>query len=76
MAWTPATRPDYERATGRYTSDVTNEEWALIAPLLPPPKKAKSTPDGGLARDAKCDLLLAGYPGNFTDARFFPTVVT
>jgi transposase len=39
MAWTPATRLDYERATGRYASDVTHREWALIAPLLPPPKR-------------------------------------
>lgn len=35
MAWTAATRGDYVRASGSYASDVTDREWALIAPLLP-----------------------------------------
>ena len=35
MAWTAATRGDYVRASGTYASDVTDGEWALIAPLLP-----------------------------------------
>ena len=35
MAWTAATRGDYVRPSGRYASDVTDREWALIAPLLP-----------------------------------------
>ena len=39
MAWTPTTRLDYVRATGRYASDVTDREWTLIAPLLPGPRK-------------------------------------
>ena len=36
MAWTAATRGDYVRASGTYASDVTDREWALIAPALPP----------------------------------------
>ncbi len=36
MAWTAATRGDYVRPSGSYASDVTDREWALIAPLLPP----------------------------------------
>ena len=35
MAWTAATRGDYVRPCGSYSSDVTDREWALIAPLLP-----------------------------------------
>ena len=35
MAWTAATRGDYVRASGAYASDLTDREWALIAPHLP-----------------------------------------
>lgn len=35
MAWTELTRKRYERNTERYLSDVTDEEWAVVAPLLP-----------------------------------------
>ena len=35
MAWTATTRGDYVRPNGSYASDVTDREWALIAPLLP-----------------------------------------
>ena len=35
MAWMAATRGDYVRPSGSYASDMTDREWALIAPLLP-----------------------------------------
>ncbi len=35
MPWTEITRKHYERGTGRYSSDTTDEEWAIISPLLP-----------------------------------------
>lgn len=35
MAWTEITRRDYGRRHLRYASDCTDEEWALIAPLMP-----------------------------------------
>ena len=38
MAWTKITRVEYERHDGRYASDLTDREWVLIAPFLPPPK--------------------------------------
>lgn len=38
MVWTETTRPDYARRGGRYASDMTDEEWALIAPFMPPEK--------------------------------------
>ena len=38
MAWSEITRKDYERRGGRYASDMTDREWALIERLLPPRK--------------------------------------
>jgi transposase len=35
MAWTEITRRDYRRAAGRYASDLTDGEWALLTPLMP-----------------------------------------
>ena len=37
MPWTEITRRDHRREGLRYASDLTEEEWAVIAPLLPPP---------------------------------------
>ena len=34
--WTKENRPRYNRDSLRYPSDLTDEEWALIAPLIPP----------------------------------------
>ena len=36
--WTAETRPRYERKGLRYQSDLTDEEWALVAPRIPPAK--------------------------------------
>lgn len=37
--WTLENRPRYDRSNLRYPSDMTDEEWALIGPLIPPAKK-------------------------------------
>ncbi|GAB6052506.1 IS5-like element ISRhru6 family transposase [Magnetospira thiophila] len=37
--WTEITRPQYDRSGLRYASDLTDEEWCVIMPLLPPAKK-------------------------------------
>ena len=39
--WTAENRGNYERGAARYPSDVTDAEWALIEPHLPPERKAK-----------------------------------
>lgn len=39
MAWTETTRPDYARAYCRYASDLTDRQWGLIAPFMPPPRR-------------------------------------
>ena len=37
--WTDSNRPRYNRDHLRYPSDVTDEEWDEIAPLIPPGKR-------------------------------------
>jgi len=37
--WTSENRRAYERDGLRYPSDLSDEEWALIAPLIPPAKR-------------------------------------
>jgi transposase len=37
--WTNENRALYDRSKLRYPSDLTDEEWALIEPLLPPTKR-------------------------------------
>jgi transposase len=39
MPWTEITRRQYRREGLNYSSDVTDEEWLLIAPHLPPAKR-------------------------------------
>lgn len=39
MPWTEITRPDHDRRGQRYASDTTDEEWALVAPFMPPASK-------------------------------------
>src|SRR5215218_4634575 len=36
MAWDDVARQDHRRVCARYPSDMTDREWAIIAPLLPP----------------------------------------
>lgn len=37
--WTAKNRARYDRSRLRYPSDLTDEEWALIARLIPPAKR-------------------------------------
>ena len=39
MPWTDTARRDHNRDCARYPSDLTDREWSLIAPLLPPAKR-------------------------------------
>ena len=36
--WTTKNRKRYDRGRLRYPSDLTDEEWSLVAPLIPPAK--------------------------------------
>jgi len=37
--WTPETRARYDRSRLRYPSDLSDEEWAFIKPLIPSAKR-------------------------------------
>ena len=37
--WTDANRARYDRGGLRYPSDLTDEEWALVKPMIPLPKR-------------------------------------
>ena len=37
--WTTENRARYDRSKLRYPSDLTDEEWAIIGPLIPPAKR-------------------------------------
>ena len=37
--WTTENRGRYDRSRLRYPSDLTDEEWALVEPLIPPAKR-------------------------------------
>ena len=36
MPWRETARDEYRRESGRYASDMTDREWALIEPFMPP----------------------------------------
>jgi len=62
MAWTEITRPQYERSAGRYASDATDAEWALIAPFMPPRKNVGRPRTTGL-RDVFDAILYIASTG-------------
>jgi transposase len=37
--WTAKNRGRYDRSALRYPSDLTDDEWALVEPLIPPAKR-------------------------------------
>src|ERR1700733_5630507 len=37
--WTAENRPRYHRDKVRYPSDLTDKEWGLVEPLIPPAKR-------------------------------------
>ena len=72
--WTASARHHYRRSGGRYATDVTDAEFALIAPLLPPAKR------GGRRRttvlrevlNALLYLLRTGCPWRMLPREFPP----
>lgn len=50
--WTPKNRAAYDRRKLRYPSDLTDEEWALVQPLVPPAK-----PGGRRRKKSERDLV-------------------
>ena len=64
MSWTEITRRHYRRDGLRYASDLTDEEWRLIMPHLPPPKPLgrRRKTDLRHAVNAMLYLLTTGCP--------------
>ncbi len=52
--WTKENRRVYERPGLRYPSDLTDDEWALVEPLIPPAKR------GGRQRTVNIREVLNG----------------
>jgi transposase len=52
--WTTENRPRYDRDRLRYPSDLTDAEWSLVAPLIPPAKR------GGRKRDVDIRQVVNG----------------
>ena len=48
-----------DRPRKKYTSDLTDEPWAIMEPLLPPPK---SSPRGGRPRQVEMREVLNTFP--------------
>lgn len=82
MSWTEITRRQYRRDGLRYASDLTDAEWQLIAPHLPPAKPLGRRRTTELRRvvDAMLYLLTTGcqwrllpkdFPPYTTVQRFF-----
>ena len=60
--WTSENRSRYDRSGLRYASDLTDGEWQLIAPLIPPAKRGgnKRTVDIRAVVDALMVVLSTG----------------
>lgn len=80
MAWTELTRRRYERKSDGYSSDVTDMEWAVIAPFLPDRNRSGRPRRVDFRRvwDAFQYLRLQGARGRFCHMifrRFQPCVL-
>lgn len=76
--WTDTTRKQYARAGLRLPSDLTDAEWAVLEPLLPPRSK-RGRPPRWSYRDiveAMLYLLRGGLPWRMLPPGIFPPMTT
>lgn len=59
MPWDDIARRDHARRGKRYASDLTDREWALIAPFLPPPRSQGRPRSTDLREVANAILYMA-----------------
>src|SRR5687768_2754193 len=82
MSWTEITRLQYRRDGLRYASDMTDEEWSLIAPFMPERRRLgrPRAVDLRMVVDAILYILATGcqwralpheYPARSTVQRYF-----
>lgn len=72
--WTQQHRETYRRVGGRYPSDLTDDEWELLAPLIPAAKpggRPRQT-DMRAAINAILYLLRTGCPWRYLPRDGFP----
>lgn len=73
MPWSEADRKKYEVIRQRYSSDMSDAEFAIIAPLLPPPKRRGRKPtDARKILDALFYVVRAGCPWRLLPKDFPP----
>lgn len=63
--WTPENRGRYDRSRLRYPSDLRDDEWALIKPVIPQAKRGgnKQTVDVREVVNGLMYLLSTGHAG-------------
>jgi hypothetical protein len=61
--WTSGNRHRYDRSKLRYPSDLTDPEWALIEPHIPPAKRDGNKAHGGGAPGSQPKAKLWRWPG-------------
>src|SRR3954452_22488836 len=76
--WTPTTREQYTRTAARYETDLTDAEWAMIEPHMPPRSKRGRPPSWTFREilDAIFYVLRGGIPWRLmpSDLPPWPTV--
>src|SRR6185295_8156758 len=76
--WTPTTREQHSRTAARYETDLTDGEWAIIEPHMPPRSKRGRPPSWTFREilDAIFYVLRGGIPWRLmpTDLPPWPTV--
>lgn len=73
MSWNEADRVKYDVIRVRYSSDMSDEEFALIAPLLPPPKRrGRKRTDPHEILNALFYLIRCGCPWRLLPKSFPP----
>jgi putative transposase len=72
--WTRHHRETYKRVGGRYPSDLTDGEWARLAPLIPPAKSGGRPRETDMreAMNAILYLLRTGCPWRYLPRDGFP----
>ena len=73
MSWNETDREKYAVIRERYTTDLSDEEFALVAPLLPSPKRVGRRPtDARAILNALFYLVRAGCPWRLLPKSFPP----
>ena len=76
--WTDTTRAQHARSELRLPSDLTDAEWTLLEPLLPPPSAVGRPRKWPMRRivEAILYLLRGGLPWRMLPPGLFPPVST